>query len=773
MLRSETTPLASSSNLPIHDEATEENGKRLSALQARDKANKLQEHLGDTTEEELNTAHDREDLRRQSHGTFQHIFHDRDDDLLESGRTTPRSGDDHVSRPARFRLGGLSAQHLLSKLAAVSNPSSRATSRNTSRANSPERPTLESDRLSRSKLTSHNRSISEQDFTQTLSKIGQTLMAPKKKRPRHDADLRIKKHVQETRLRQRYILLLCRCLMVYGAPTHRLEDYLKITSRILEIDAQFLYLPGCMIVSFDDSRTHTAEVKLVKASESVDLGKLSDTHDVYKQVVHDEIGVEEAMKQLDQIREKPKKFKLWFLILLHGVASATVSPWAYQGRLIDLPVAFCLGCLLGFLRLYWAAKSDLYSAIFEIASVAITSFISRAVGSINHGNLFCFSTLASSSITLILPGYTILCAALELQSRSIVAGSVRMVFALVYSLFIGFSLTIGTAIYGIIDKNATSSAQCENPTPSYWAFFFVPVFTFCLMIINQAKWKQMPLMLVIAFTGYIISFFSERAFSNVSAVSSGLAAIAISVMANVYNRVATRSEKWIAATKAKIANTFLKRTKHQDIESAADLNIKNEAGLVNEGKAAKNAQGSSRGAHYTDEEFLASEKYHDPHNESGMSTPDILAKLEAGEETPRNYSVQKEEAPNDKQEAPRPRLSYSLAASAMLPAIFVLVPSGLSVQGSLVQGISTADQITNLTSSSNSTGGNGTGVVTSSQLSDGANNLQNSLAFSVGYSVIQIAIGITVGLFIGALIVYPFGKGGKWTKNMRSGLFSF
>ncbi|KAF2240057.1 DUF1212-domain-containing protein, partial [Viridothelium virens] len=530
-----------------------------------------------------------------------------------------------------------------------------------------------------------------------------------------EADLRIKKHVQETLMRQRYILLLCRCLMVYGAPTHRLEDYLKMTSRILEIEAQFLYLPGCMIVSFDDSRMHTAEVKLVKANEDVDLGKLRDTHSIYKMVVHDEIGVEEAMKQLNLIREKPKKFKLWVLILLHGVASATVAPWAYQGRAIDLPIAFSLGCLLGFLRLSWAAKSDLYSAVFEIAAVAITSFLSRAFGSINGGRLFCFSTLASSSITLILPGYTILCAALELQSRSIVAGSVRMVFALVYSLFIGFSLTIGTAIYGIIDKTATSSPQCENPMPAHWAFFFVPVFTFCLVVINQAKWRQMPLMLIIAFAGYIVSFFSARAFSEVSAVSSGLAAIAISVMANVYNRLATRLDTCVSLANASLTKTFLRR----------DSPV---------GRNERVSWGPSR-----------------------------------------IDDAQNNKSSDSNKEQSKPRVSYSLAASAMLPAIFVLVPSGLSVQGSLVQGISTADQIANLTSNGGNNGTNGSGIVTSSQLSNGANDLQNSLAFSVGYSVIQIAIGITVGLFIGALVVYPFGKGGKsgGTKNMRSGLFSF
>lgn len=39
------------------------------------------------------------------------------------------------------------------------------------------------------------------------------------------------------------------------------------------------------------------------------------------------------------------------------------------------------------------------------------------------------------------------------------------------------------------------------------------------------------------------------------------------------------------------------------------------------------------------------------------------------------------------------RVGYGLAAAAMLPAIFVQVPSGLAVSGSLVSGIAAADQI--------------------------------------------------------------------------------
>ena len=69
---------------------------------------------------------------------------------------------------------------------------------------------------------------------------------------------------------------LCKALMIYGAPTHRLEEYMRMSARVLEIEAQFLYIPGSMLMSFDDPSTHTTEVKLVKVAQGLDLGKLPD-----------------------------------------------------------------------------------------------------------------------------------------------------------------------------------------------------------------------------------------------------------------------------------------------------------------------------------------------------------------------------------------------------------------------------------------------------------------------------------------------------------------
>jgi uncharacterized membrane protein YjjB (DUF3815 family) len=204
-----------------------------------------------------------------------------------------------------------------------------------------------------------------------------------------------------------------------------------------------------------------------------------------------------------------------------------------------------------------------------------------------------------------------------------------MFYAVIYSLFLGFGITIGSALYGLFDSKATSATKCENPLDWRWNFLFVPFFALCLMIVNQARWRQTPIMMLIAVGGYTVNYFSSKKFSTQPQVANALGAFVIGVMGNAYSRI-----------------------------------------------------------------------------------------------------------------------GHGLAFAAMLPAIFVQVPSGLAAQGSLIAGVRAADSLM--------------GNTTATQ----ASTDYDSAILDVGFSMIQVAIGITVGLFAAALVVYPFGK-------RRSGLFSF
>ncbi len=72
---------------------------------------------------------------------------------------------------------------------------------------------------------------------------------------------RINKQIIDVRLRKKYIMRLTRAFMLYGAPTHRLGKMMMAASRALKLDTQFIYLPNCMIITFDDFETETSEMQ--------------------------------------------------------------------------------------------------------------------------------------------------------------------------------------------------------------------------------------------------------------------------------------------------------------------------------------------------------------------------------------------------------------------------------------------------------------------------------------------------------------------------------
>jgi uncharacterized membrane protein YjjP (DUF1212 family) len=353
---------------------------------------------------------------------------------------------------------------------------------------------------------------------------------------KEDQDTKIKFHVASILKRQQYIIRMCRAMMLFGAPTHRLEESLAQSAKVLDINSQFLYIPGCMIISFDDFLTHTAEVKIVRCDEGVNLAKLENTHNIYKEVLHDVIGLDEALSRLDDVIQAKDRHPVWLNVFMYGFASVAVSTF-FQARLIDMPVIFGMGTLLGLLRLVIAPLSKTYRTVFEITATILISFLARAFGSIRGGSVFCFPALAQSGIAMILPGWLVLSSALELQSKAIVPGSIRLVFAILYSLFLGYGITVGTAMYGAMDSNATTATTCQKPLDPYWNFLFVPFYVLFACFTVQAKYKQMPIMIAVALTGYVVNFYCNMKFSASSPIAYTFGAFTVGVLANLYSRL--------------------------------------------------------------------------------------------------------------------------------------------------------------------------------------------------------------------------------------------
>ncbi|CAL1695460.1 unnamed protein product [Somion occarium] len=245
---------------------------------------------------------------------------------------------------------------------------------------------------------------------------------------------RIEFNISSVLNRQKFLMRLAKSLMSFGAPSHRIEAQLLAAARILEIDAEFIHIPGVIICSFGDQDADTSELHFVKCNGRLSLGSLHKVHHIYRQVVHDEISAKAATGELDALLESPPIYNFATRIALAFWISALICPLAFGGSLIDMWIAGVGASFLSIMQIGVASKT-------------------RGLSSIRD-QIFCYTAISSASIVGILPGFLILSSSLELASKNIICGSVKMVYALIYTLFLGFGLQIGSDVYLLLDRGA-------------------------------------------------------------------------------------------------------------------------------------------------------------------------------------------------------------------------------------------------------------------------------------------------------------------------------
>ncbi|KAG9049344.1 hypothetical protein FS837_010558 [Tulasnella sp. UAMH 9824] len=152
--------------------------------------------------------------------------------------------------------------------------------------------------------------------------------------------------------KQNFVLKLARALMLYGAPSHRLESQLVATAKVLSVPAQVIHFPGVVLLSFHDKVAKTSETHIVKATTRLQLGKLHRVHMIYRSVVHSQIGVTEGTEQLAKLIRAPPDF---------------------GGSFLDAAVAGCAGGILAYLQLHAVKRSVLFANIFEGFSLTVGS----------------------------------------------------------------------------------------------------------------------------------------------------------------------------------------------------------------------------------------------------------------------------------------------------------------------------------------------------------------------------------------------------------------
>jgi uncharacterized membrane protein YjjP (DUF1212 family) len=136
-------------------------------------------------------------------------------------------------------------------------------------------------------------------------------------------------------------------------------------SKILEVTAEFVHIPGIIICSFGDPETKTSETHFVKCNGGLALGSLHQVHQIYRSVVHDEICARMATVQLNELLAAPPIYSTIVRIILAFSLSALICPLAFGGSLLDMSVAGVGAIIVSGMQFGVASKSALYANVFE------------------------------------------------------------------------------------------------------------------------------------------------------------------------------------------------------------------------------------------------------------------------------------------------------------------------------------------------------------------------------------------------------------------------
>ncbi|PSS34048.1 hypothetical protein PHLCEN_2v1952 [Hermanssonia centrifuga] len=417
-----------------------------------------------------------------------------------------------------------------------------------------------------------------------------------KDRRKEQQRIRIEFNVTSIINRQKFLMKLANALLIFGAPSHRIESQLLSAARILEVDAEFTHMPGLIIASFGDEETKTSQMHFSKCGGRLSLGNLHKLHQIYRSVVHDEISARKATDDIQTLIDSGSVHRTYVRLILAFLIAALICPLAFGGSLVDMWIAGLGSFFLCSIQIGIASRRNIiYANVFEILSVIGISFFARGL-SVIRSQVFCYTAISSASVVSILPGYLILTSSLDLASRNILCGSIKMVYALIYTLFLGFGLQFGSDLFLLFDESARHeldtlaaraaaaitvtgtyiadndaaipdglatigsftftpstpfirqniSQGCYRPPAFPWylqsfpwwtQFIIVPIFSILSSVNNEqpTNW-DLVVMVVISCISYTANKVADHFIFNRSDVVSAIGAFTVGLLGNVYSR---------------------------------------------------------------------------------------------------------------------------------------------------------------------------------------------------------------------------------------------
>lgn len=235
-----------------------------------------------------------------------------------------------------------------------------------------------------------------------------------------------------------FVLRLAKALHSYGTPAYELERVINDVAKKLGFGLECFSLPTMITLSLFEPDRHSSFVIRV-APGDINLEKLTRSHDLAERVLHGEIDISAAARELNAITTAPPRWGQWAVIFSFGLVSSGVAR-VFGGDWAEMLSSLLIGLLVGGLAI-WTARSLIWTYMFPTLAAALAALASYALASV-FGHTSVFTTLVSGVIVL-LPGLMITVGLAELATQNLVSGTARLSGAAILFVLMGFGVAIG------------------------------------------------------------------------------------------------------------------------------------------------------------------------------------------------------------------------------------------------------------------------------------------------------------------------------------------
>ncbi|MBA2542154.1 MAG: threonine/serine exporter family protein [Deltaproteobacteria bacterium] len=326
-----------------------------------------------------------------------------------------------------------------------------------------------------------------------------------------------------------FVLALGRALHKYGTPAHRLEEALRVCCQRLDLEAEIFTTPTAIIMSFGDPHELRTRMMRVEGGE-LDMDKLEQVDDLADEVAAQRMTAAEGIVRLEQILAAPRVYGRAVTVVVNGLTSGTLAVF-FGGSLVDVAVASLIGVMLGLLEQV-AARSTDQTRVFELIGAA---FVALSANALSPFVAISPTLVTLAALVVLLPGMSLTVAMTELATRNLIAGTARLMSAVIVLLQLVVGVALGERI-----ANALVTVETTSPAslPSWAQWVALIASALGMAIIVQAQQRAFVWILAASVVGYLGTGLGTEWLDERMGVLVG--AFAVGVMGNIFARLMER-----------------------------------------------------------------------------------------------------------------------------------------------------------------------------------------------------------------------------------------